>query len=62
MSVQWNACVHRLDLGLNSHPKEFGEMKSETISTPRGKIPQAQRRVEAAMLHYTGQRTQHTTN
>ena len=22
-SVQWNACVHRLDLGLHSHPKEF---------------------------------------
>ena len=24
-SVRWNACVHRLDLGLiYSHPKEFG--------------------------------------
>ena len=22
-SVRWNACVHRLDLGLYSHPKEF---------------------------------------
>ena len=22
-SIQWNACVHRLDLGLYSHPKEF---------------------------------------
>ena len=22
-SVQWNACVHRLDLGIYSHPKEF---------------------------------------
>ena len=22
-SVQWNACVRRLDLGLYSHPKEF---------------------------------------
>ena len=22
-SVQWNVCVHRLDLGLHSHPKEF---------------------------------------
>ena len=21
--VQWSACVHRLDLGLCSHPKEF---------------------------------------
>ena len=22
-SVQWNACMHRLVLGLHSHPKEF---------------------------------------
>ena len=22
-SVRWNACMHRLDLGLYSHPKEF---------------------------------------
>ena len=22
-SVRWNACVHRVDLGLYSHPKEF---------------------------------------
>ena len=22
-SVQWNACLHRQDLGLYSHPKEF---------------------------------------
>ena len=22
-SIQWNVCVHRLDLGLYSHPKEF---------------------------------------
>ena len=31
MSVQWNACVHRLDLGLYSHPKEFWGMKSEPV-------------------------------
>ena len=23
-SVRWNACVHRLDLDLYSHPEEFG--------------------------------------
>ena len=23
MSMQWNACVHRLDLSFFSHPKEF---------------------------------------
>ena len=28
-SVGWNACVHRLDLGLYSHPKEFWGMESE---------------------------------
>ena len=34
-SVQWNACVHRLDLGLYSHPKEFlwNEVRTQ------GKIP-----------------------
>ena len=24
-SMQWNACVHRLDLGLYSHPKDWWE-------------------------------------
>ena len=47
-SVRWNACVHRLDLGLYSHPKEFFlegvkevgvrvGMESEPMLTPRGK-------------------------
>ena len=34
-SVLWNACVHRLDLGLYSHPKELWGMESEPILTPR---------------------------
>ena len=34
MSVQWNACVHRLDLGLFSHPKEYWGMESEPKLTP----------------------------
>ena len=39
-SVRWNACAHRLELGLHSHPKEFFEgMDSETMLTPREKIP-----------------------
>ena len=39
-SVQWNACVHRLDLGLYSHPKEFfGGMEFEPMLTPREKSP-----------------------
>ena len=34
-SMRWNACVHRLDLGLYSHPKEFWGMESEPMLTPR---------------------------
>ena len=34
-SVRWNACVHGLDLGLYSHPKEFLGTESET----KEKIP-----------------------
>ena len=41
-SVQWNACEHRLDFGLYSHPKEFlGKgMESEPKFTPREKSPE----------------------
>ena len=40
-SVPWNACVHRLDLGLYSHPKEFlGEVESKPMLTPREKSHQ----------------------
>ena len=40
-SVQWNVCVHRLDLSLYSHRngKSFGGMESEPMLTPRGKSP-----------------------
>ena len=39
-SMWWNACVHRLDLGLYSHPKEFlGGMEFEPMLTPREKSP-----------------------
>ena len=38
-SVQWNAFVHRLDLGLYSHAKEFYGMESEPMLTPREKSP-----------------------
>ena len=38
--MRWNACVHRLDLGLYSHPKEFfGGMELEPMLTPRDKPP-----------------------
>ena len=38
-SVRWNACMHRLDLRLYSHPKEFWGMESEPMLTPREKSP-----------------------
>ena len=38
-SVQWNACVHRLDLGLYSHPKTFWGNGARTHVCSKGKIP-----------------------
>ena len=38
-SVWWNACVHRLDLGLYSHPKEFLGNGVSTHAHSKGKIP-----------------------
>ena len=37
-SVQWNACVHRLDLGLYSHLKEFWGNGVRTYLNFKGKI------------------------
>ena len=44
-SVRWNACVHRLDFGLYSRPKEFGGMGSEPTLTPREKIPSTRKKI-----------------
>ena len=53
-SVRWNACVHRLDLGLYSHPKEFLGNGVWTHVNSKGKIPSTgkcpQRRIEPATL------------
>ena len=38
-SVQWNACVNRLDLGLYCHPKEFWGNGVRTLVNCKGKIP-----------------------
>ena len=64
LSMWWNACLHRLDVGLYFHLKEFTGMESEPMLTPRKKSPllEAQRRVKPATLHLAGQRAQHTTN
>ena len=65
VSVRWNACVHRVDLGLFSHPKEFlGNGFKTHVSSIGKKIPlrEAQRRTEPTKLHHAGQRAQHTTD
>ena len=38
-SVRWNACVHRLDLGLYSHPKGFLGNGVRNHVNPKGKMP-----------------------
>ena len=38
-SVRWTACVHRLDLGLYSHPKEFLDNEARNHTNSKGKIP-----------------------
>ena len=39
MFVRWNACVHRLDLSLYSHSKEFGGNGVRSHVNSKGKIP-----------------------
>ena len=38
-SVRWNVCVHRLDLGLYSHRKEFLGNGARNHITSKGNIP-----------------------
>ena len=38
-SLQWNACVHRLDIGLYSYSKEFFENGVRTHVNSKGQIP-----------------------
>ena len=56
-SVRRNACVHRLDLGIYSHPKEFGVNGVRNHVHSKGKFPllEAQSRSEPVTLHHTGQ-------
>ena len=53
-SVRWNACVHRLDHGLYSHPKKFWGNGVWTHVNSKGKIPSTgncpQRSIEPATL------------
>ena len=45
-SVQWNACVHRLDLCLHSHLKVFGANGVRVYHNSEGKIPSTDSSVE----------------
>ena len=38
-SLRWNACVHKLNLGLYSRPKEFGGHGVRNHADSKGKIP-----------------------
>ena len=60
-SVPWNACVHRLDLGLYSHPKEFwGNVRPMLTQREKSPLAEAQR-IEPTTPHHTGQHAQHTS-
>ena len=54
--------MHRLDLGLYSHPKEFWGNGVRTHVISKGKIPSTRkfphRRIEPMTLHYAGHRAQ----
>ena len=39
LSLRWNACVHRLDLSLYFHPKEFRGNGARNHVNYKGKIP-----------------------
>ena len=43
--MRWNTCVHRLDLGLYSHPKEFWGNGVRTHANSKGKIPSTGKKI-----------------
>ena len=60
-SVWWNACVHRLDLGLYSHPKEFWENGVRTYVYSKEQISSTGKILLRGGLNprRSGQRVQH---
>ena len=56
-SMRWNACVHRLDPSVHSHPKEFLGNRVRTHVNSKGKIPShgGSEEFEPATLHHAGQ-------
>ena len=63
-SVRQNACVHKLDLGLYSHPIFVREIGSEPMSAAREKSPlqETHRTVKPATPHHAGQQAQHPSD
>ena len=63
-SVRWNACQHRLDLGLYSHPKEFigNGVRTHVNSQGKNPLPGNQRWIEPMTLHEAQQQAPYTTN
>ena len=51
-SLRWNAWVHRLDLGLYSHPKEFlgNGVRTHVTSKEKSPLLEAQRWIKAVTL------------
>ena len=43
--MRWNACMHRLDLGLYSHPKAFWGNGGRTHVNSNGKIPSTRKKI-----------------
>ena len=55
-SMGWNACMHRLDLGLYSYPTKFGGNGVRTHVNSKGKIPST-RGSEEGRIYGTASRT-----
>ena len=56
--------MHRLDLGLYSHPKKFlgNGVRSHVNSKGKSHLPEAKGRAKPATQHQAGQQAQHTTD
>ena len=61
-SMRWNACVHRLDLGLYPHPKEFGGNGVRNYANSKGKIPSTGGSVEVRTCNAASRRTASPTH
>ena len=67
-SLRWKASVHRLDLGIYSHPKEFRGNGVKIQVNSKGKIPSTGKILPRGgsnshtILHQAGHRDQHSAN